>query len=60
MLFCITLTVMEQMNRSITPIGIKNTALEMTSLAEIFNFEKNILPPIYKPRERQFHLNEIL
>jgi hypothetical protein len=41
---------MEQMNRSIIPIGIKNTALEMTSLVEILSFEKNIFPPIFISR----------
>jgi hypothetical protein len=40
------LKVEEQKKISITPIGIKNTALEMMSFVEIFNFEKNIFPPI--------------
>jgi len=34
---------MEQMKKSITPIGIKKTALEMISLVEIFNLVKIIL-----------------
>jgi len=36
---------MEQMKRSITPIGIKNTALEIISFVEIFNLEKIMVPP---------------
>jgi len=28
-------------------MGIKNTALEMISLVEIFSLEKNIFPPIF-------------
>ena len=28
-------------------MGIKNTALEMISLMDIFNFEKNIIPPVF-------------
>jgi hypothetical protein len=37
---------MEQMKKSITPMGIKNTALEIISLVEIFNLEKSIFTPI--------------
>jgi hypothetical protein len=29
-------------------MGIKKTALEMISLADIFNLEKNIFPPVSK------------
>jgi len=38
---------MEQIKKSITPIGTKKTALEMISFVEIFNLEKIIFhPPI--------------
>jgi hypothetical protein len=36
---------MEQITTSITPTGIKKTALEIISLVEILNLEKIILPP---------------
>jgi hypothetical protein len=45
MFFRIIPKFMEQMTKSITPMGIKNTALEMISLVEIFNLEKSIFPP---------------
>jgi hypothetical protein len=38
--------VLEQINTSISPMGIKKTALEMISLVEIFSLEKNIFPPV--------------
>jgi hypothetical protein len=40
---------MEQMKNNITPMGIKNTALEIINLVEIFNLEKNIFPPLSYP-----------
>jgi hypothetical protein len=45
MFFRIIPKFMEQMKKSITPMGIKNTALEIISLVEIFNLEKSIFPP---------------
>ena len=33
-------------------MGIKNTALEMNSLVDIFNLEKNIFPPVCGPKCR--------
>jgi putative cell wall-binding protein len=45
MFFRIIPKFMEQMKNNITPMGIKNTALEIINLVEIFNLEKNIFPP---------------
>jgi hypothetical protein len=44
--------VLKQIKKSITPIGIKNTALDISSLVEIFNLEKNIFPPVYGQNNR--------
>jgi hypothetical protein len=45
MFFRIIPKFMEQIKNSITPMGIKNTALEIINLVEIFSLEKNIFPP---------------
>jgi hypothetical protein len=48
LLFCIIAAALEQIKTSITPMGIKKTALEMISLVEIFSLEKSIFPPVYE------------
>jgi len=58
MLFCIAPTVLKQRKKSITPIGIKKTALEMNSLVEIFNLEKNIFPPHSAGKTYCFYLKK--
>jgi hypothetical protein len=45
MFFRIIPKFMDQITKTITPMGIKNTALEIISLVEIFNLEKSIFPP---------------
>jgi hypothetical protein len=48
---------MEQMTKSMTPIGIKKTALEIISLVEILNLENIIFPPLiphFIPKTSQY------